>query len=245
MPVRRDRPAPATRAARLRRGRSARPAPCGTRRTDLRPRACADARQEYPWDTEWACRSPQRRPCAPPVRHARHAGASRAGETVSEDWTCGPMVRAAFHVPAALAAGPSTPPLSRDLRDFPPDGGYARRWTPAQAASLSRVSSPERSIGLSVSGAVAPSAPANLERATGLFRRDHLTVQPCPPTQCESTKSPAWPETNGGQWASALSRRGASMPGRASAVSEACRLPCRSRRRSNNRNPHPYAGRER
>ena len=59
------------------------------------------------------------------------------------------------------ALDPAAPPLSRDLRDFPPQrGGYPLRWADAQPAPATFQSViTQRSFGLSVSGAVAPSAP--------------------------------------------------------------------------------------
>ncbi len=74
----------------------------------------------------------------------------------------GHRVPSKVRVPSSLAARCSAPPLSRDLRDFPGAfaAGYARRWaTPIETSPLSRVPAPARSFGLSVSGAVAPSAP--------------------------------------------------------------------------------------
>jgi hypothetical protein len=68
----------------------------------------------------------------------------------------------------------AVPPLSRDLKDFlPPLHAQRRKLPPSVDFPLTRKTAfqsvmPERSMGLSVSGAVAPSAPAGAE--AGLFR---------------------------------------------------------------------------
>ena len=66
------------------------------------------------------------------------------------------------------------PPLSRDLRDFPAAAGYALRWARCERAAFQSVI-PQRSMGLSVSGAVAPSAPTDLATESDSSAGDRMS----------------------------------------------------------------------
>ena len=118
-------------------------------------------------DTAPACRSRRRAPCGRRAPHARHgAGSCRSGSSLCAGSAIGFPQRRAFA--SSLAARCSAPPLSRDLRDFP--GRCLRQVTPVggrrlETSPLSRVPAPARSFGLSVSGAVAPSAPDSKVRS--------------------------------------------------------------------------------
>ena len=169
-------PAPSPRGAR----RAGRPGPYARRRTGPPGCACGRVRPIFRSDIAPASRSRRTPPCGRRARDEAHEAAC-ARAACRRRWSV--SVEAAIGPPGMSSAAPnrpavgsshcrSAPPLSWDLRDFlrrqrglrtrtvpelRPSVGYR---TPRRATAAFQSVIPARSMGLSVSGAVAPSAPA-------------------------------------------------------------------------------------